>query len=56
MVVENGSMAYRRDGKVYQAGLFFGELEEAVKGDPQEEQAFRAVAPKLHKCQQGWQE
>lgn len=38
IVMENGSLAYVRDGKTYEGGLFGGEIEEAVKGDARAEE------------------
>jgi hypothetical protein len=41
MVIEGGSIAYERDGKRYEGGLFGGDIEEAVKGNPKAEEYAR---------------
>jgi hypothetical protein len=42
IVLDSGSYAYVRDGKKYEGGLFGGELEEAVHGNPRAEAYARA--------------
>jgi hypothetical protein len=37
LVMDSGSYAYVRDGKKYEGGLFGGDLDEAVKGNPEAE-------------------
>ena len=36
--MEGGTIAYVRDGKTYEGGLFGGDIEEAVRGNPQAEE------------------
>jgi hypothetical protein len=38
IVMENGSLAYVRDGKTYEGGFLGGDIEEAVRGNPRAEQ------------------
>jgi hypothetical protein len=38
VVMENGSLAYVRDGKTYEGGLFGGEIEDAVSGNQRAEE------------------
>ena len=42
ILMEGGTIAYQRDGKRYEGGLFGGDIEEAVKGNPQAEEYARA--------------
>jgi hypothetical protein len=37
VVVDNGSPAYVKDGRVYKGGIFGGDLDEAVAGNPKAE-------------------
>jgi len=37
VVMDGGTIGYVRDGKKYEGGLFGGDLEEAVRGNPQAE-------------------
>jgi hypothetical protein len=37
IVMDEGTMAYVRDGKKYDGGIFGGHIEEAVRGNPQAE-------------------
>jgi hypothetical protein len=41
VVMDSGSVAYVRDGKKYEGGLFGGDIEEAVRGNPQAEDYAR---------------
>jgi hypothetical protein len=41
VVIDNGSLAYVRDGKTYEGGVFGGDIEEAVKGQPRAEEYAR---------------
>jgi hypothetical protein len=41
MVMEGGTPGYARDGKVFPGGLFGGDLEEAVRGNPTAEEYAR---------------
>jgi hypothetical protein len=42
VLMEGGTMSYVHDGKTYEGGLFGGDLEEAVRGNPQAEEYARA--------------
>ncbi len=42
IVMDSGSYAYTRDGKKYDGGLFGGDIEEVVRGNPQAEDYARA--------------
>jgi hypothetical protein len=41
VVMENGSLAYVRDGKTYEGGVFGGDIEEAVRGQTRAEEYAR---------------
>jgi hypothetical protein len=41
VVMDGGTVAYVREGKKYEGGLFGGDLEEAVHGNPQAEEYAR---------------
>ena len=43
VVMESGSLAYVRDGKTYEGGLFGGEIEEADSGNPRAEEYARDI-------------
>jgi len=38
MIMDHGTLAYVRDGKMYEGGLFGGDIEEAVHGNAQAEE------------------
>jgi hypothetical protein len=42
MVLEGGTYSYVRDGKTYKGGLFGGDIDKVVQGDPQAEKYARA--------------
>jgi hypothetical protein len=42
MIQLNGNPAYVRDGKVYEGGIFGGDIVEAVRGNPEAESHARA--------------
>ncbi len=41
LIMDSGTLAYARDGKKYEGGLFGGEIEEAVRGNAQAEEFAR---------------
>jgi len=41
VLMDGGTLAYARDGKKYEGGIFGGDLEEAVRGNPQAEEYAR---------------
>ncbi len=41
LVMKGGTYAYVRDGKEYEGGIFGGDIEEAVRGNPQAEEYAR---------------
>jgi hypothetical protein len=41
IVMEGGSLSYVRDGKTYEGGVFGGDIDEAVKGQPAAEEYAR---------------
>jgi hypothetical protein len=42
MIQQNGNPAYVRDGRVYEGGIFGGDIVEAVRGNPEAEEHARA--------------
>jgi hypothetical protein len=42
MIQQNGNPAYVRDGRVYEGGIFGGDLVEAVRGNPEAESHAKA--------------
>jgi hypothetical protein len=42
MIQQNGNPAYVRDGRVYEGGVFGGDIVEAVRGNPEAEEHARA--------------
>jgi hypothetical protein len=42
MIMKGGTPGYLRDGRVYEGGIFGGDLEEAVRGNPEAEEHARS--------------
>src|SRR5690242_2218077 len=42
VIMKNGTPAYVREGKVYEGGMFGGDLDEAVRGNPDAESHAKA--------------
>jgi hypothetical protein len=42
MIQQNGNPAYVRDGRIYEGGVFGGDIVEAVRGNPEAEEHARA--------------
>jgi hypothetical protein len=50
MVVDNGKPAYAKDGRIYKSGIFGGDLDEAIRGNP----AAEAELDKYQEDMTGW--